>query len=182
MIGLPLGILYSNAWEWVIHKYVLHGQGKDRSNFWSFHWHDHHKHARREGMGDHQYERSVFGWHGQGKEALGLAFATLVHLPLAKRYPWFAAGCVLSHWNYYRVHKRAHRDPQWAREHLPWHYDHHMGPNQHANWCVTRAACSATGTTTASTSARTATRSGRASTCPGTTTTTWVPTSTPIGA
>ena len=24
------------------------------------------------------------------------------------------------------------------REHLPWHYDHHMGPNQEANWCVTR--------------------------------------------
>ena len=38
---------------------------------------------------------------------------------------------------YYRVHKRAHRDPSWAREHLPWHYDHHMGPNQDANWCVT---------------------------------------------
>ena len=29
-------------------------------------------------------------------------------------------------------------DTEWAREHLPWHYDHHMGPNQHANWCVTK--------------------------------------------
>ena len=29
-------------------------------------------------------------------------------------------------------------DPEWARENLPWHYDHHMGPNQDANWCVTR--------------------------------------------
>ena len=39
---------------------------------------------------------------------------------------------------YYRVHKRAHLDPEWAKVHLPWHYDHHMGPNQNANWCVTR--------------------------------------------
>ena len=26
----------------------------------------------------------------------------------------------------------------WARENLPWHYDHHMGPDQNANWCVTK--------------------------------------------
>ena len=25
------------------------------------------------------------------------------------------------------------RDRRWA----PWHYDHHMGKNQDANWCVT---------------------------------------------
>jgi sterol desaturase/sphingolipid hydroxylase (fatty acid hydroxylase superfamily) len=45
---------------------------------------------------------------------------------------WYAAI------NYYRVHKRAHLDPAWARTNLPWHYDHHMGPEQDANWCVTR--------------------------------------------
>ena len=39
--------------------------------------------------------------------------------------------------DYYRKHKRSHLDPAWAREHLPWHYDHHMGPDQDANWCVT---------------------------------------------
>jgi sterol desaturase/sphingolipid hydroxylase (fatty acid hydroxylase superfamily) len=39
--------------------------------------------------------------------------------------------------DYYRKHKRAHLDPAWAREHLPWHYDHHMAPDQDANWCVT---------------------------------------------
>ena len=43
-----------------------------------------------------------------------------------------------SGYHYWRVHKKAHEDPAWAREHLPWHYDHHMGPNQDANWCVTR--------------------------------------------
>ena len=55
MIGLPLALLYSNAWEWVVHKYALHGLGNDRESFWNFPRHDHHKHARREAMGDHRY-------------------------------------------------------------------------------------------------------------------------------
>ena len=25
-----------------------------------------------------------------------------------------------------------------AREHLPWHVDHHLGRNQDTNWCVTK--------------------------------------------
>ena len=52
--------------------------------------------------------------------------------------PFFVGTLAYSAWNYYRKHKRAHLDPEWARANLPWHYDHHMGPNQHANWCVTR--------------------------------------------
>ncbi|MGE5184106.1 MAG: hypothetical protein ACM31C_18680 [Acidobacteriota bacterium] len=38
---------------------------------------------------------------------------------------------------YRRDHRRCHIDPEWGREHLPWHYDHHMGPDQHQNWGVT---------------------------------------------
>jgi sterol desaturase/sphingolipid hydroxylase (fatty acid hydroxylase superfamily) len=52
--------------------------------------------------------------------------------------PFFVLTSYYASYRYYRCHKRAHMDPAWAREHLPWHYDHHMGPNQHANWCVTR--------------------------------------------
>ncbi len=33
MWGVPVGLLYSNALEWVIHKYVLHGLGRDRQSF-----------------------------------------------------------------------------------------------------------------------------------------------------
>ena len=40
--------------------------------------------------------------------------------------------------NYYYTHKHAHLDPEWARAKLPWHVDHHLAPNQDANWCVTR--------------------------------------------
>jgi hypothetical protein len=138
MLTFALGLLYSNAGEWLIHKYVLHGLGRKKTSFWSYHWHEHHRNARRTGHIDPDYQRSVFGWHAQGKEALGLAAVALAHLPLLPIAPFFVLAVEWSAMRYYRVHKRAHRDPDWAREHLRWHYDHHMGPNQDANWCVTQ--------------------------------------------
>lgn len=138
MIGIPIGLAFSNAMEWVIHKRVLHGLGRKKNSFWSFHWHTHHRHARTQGHLDPDYNGSLWRWNGQAKEALGLVFGSALVLPLAPVAPFFAGTIVYSAVNYYRKHKRSHLDPEWAREHLPWHYDHHMGPNQHANWCVTR--------------------------------------------
>ncbi len=138
MIGFPLGLFAANAAEWVVHKYVLHGLARNKKSFWAFHWHEHHRDSRRNGFEDPAYERSPFAWNAQGKELLGLVAGTAPWLLVAGHAPWFVAGIAYSTVNYYRVHKRSHRDPEWAREHLPWHYDHHMGPNQHANWCVTK--------------------------------------------
>ena len=137
MIGFPLGLLYSNAGEWLIHKYVLHGLGRNKKSFWAYHWHEHHRAARKNDHRDPDYERSVFGWHAQGKEALALGLMCLAHAPLFPVAPFFTAAVWYSAWRYHRVHKRAHLDPAWAREHLPWHMDHHLGANQDANWCVT---------------------------------------------
>jgi sterol desaturase/sphingolipid hydroxylase (fatty acid hydroxylase superfamily) len=137
MLGIPLGLLYANAGEWLIHKYILHGLGRRRSSMWSYHWHEHHRAARKNGHLDSHYERTVFQWNSQGKEALGLAAIALAHLPLLPVAPYFVAAVEFSTLQYYRVHKHAHRDPAWARKHLRWHYDHHMGKNQDANWCVT---------------------------------------------
>lgn len=137
MIGFPLGMLYANAGEWLVHKHVLHGLGRNKKSFWAFHWHEHHRESRRDGFVDAHYQRPLLSsWSSQSKEAAALALAALVHAPLLPVAPGFTAGVWFSMWNYYRVHKRSHLDPQWAREHLPWHYDHHMGPNQNANWCV----------------------------------------------
>ncbi len=137
MIGIPLGLLYANAGEWLIHKHVLHGLGRDRKSFWRFHWHEHHRESRLHGFRDQHYERRLFdGWHAQSREAAALAAAAVLHLPLLPIAPYFTAAVLISIANYYRVHKKSHQDPAWAREHLRWHYDHHMGPNQHANWCV----------------------------------------------
>ena len=138
MLGIPLGLLAANATEWVAHKFVLHGLGRRKESFWSFHWHEHHRASRRNEFHDEHYERSVFGNHSQGKEALALAIGAVAILPFAKRAPFFVGTLLYSAWNYHRVHRRSHLDPQWARENLAWHYDHHMGPDQDANWCVTR--------------------------------------------
>jgi len=136
--GIPVAVVFSNAVEWIVHKYVLHGLGANKRSFWSFHWHEHHKNARRHGFFDPDYERSPFGWNAQGKEVLGLFWLSLGVTPFLALAPYFVLTSYGTAYNYYRCHKRAHRDPEWARKHLPWHYDHHMGPNQHANWCVTR--------------------------------------------
>ena len=139
MIGIPIGLAVANASEWLVHKYVLHALGRNKSSFWSFHWHEHHRNARRNGHADADYEAPLLKrWNGQSKEALALVASAVAIAPLVPIAPFFVGTMAYCAWNYYRVHKRAHLDPAWAREHLPWHYDHHMGPNQHANWCVTR--------------------------------------------
>ena len=138
MLGIPLALAVSNIAEWVIHKHVLHGLGRSRKSFWSFHWHEHHRNARQNEFIDPDYERPVLAWNAQGKEALGLVGMALMVTPLFPVAPFFVLTSYYTSYHYYRVHKRAHQEPGWAREHLPWHYDHHMGPNQDANWCVTR--------------------------------------------
>jgi sterol desaturase/sphingolipid hydroxylase (fatty acid hydroxylase superfamily) len=138
MIGIPIGLIYSNAGEWLIHKYVLHGLGRRKKSFWSFHWHEHHKASRRNAMRDEAYDRPLRGWNAQTKEAVAIFGVALAHLPLLPVAPFFVGTVWYSAVHYHRVHRRAHLDPVWAEEHLPWHVDHHLGVNQDANWCVTR--------------------------------------------
>lgn len=137
MIGIPVALVLSNATEWVAHKYVLHGLGAKKASFWSFHWHEHHKNSRNEGFVDPDYQRSPFRWNAQGKEVLALLGILAGVTPLLPVAPFFVLTSYYTGYRYYVTHKRSHRDPEWARKHVPWHYDHHMGPNQHANWCVT---------------------------------------------
>jgi sterol desaturase/sphingolipid hydroxylase (fatty acid hydroxylase superfamily) len=138
MLGIPIGLAYANASEWLIHKYVLHGRGKKRSSFWSFHFHEHHRAARKHGHYDADYETLGLGDNPQNREALGLVALSVLHAPLLPVAPFFTATVWYSAVHYWRVHRRSHLEPEWARENLSWHYDHHMGPNQDANWCVTR--------------------------------------------
>jgi len=138
MLGIPLGLLTANAVEWIVHKHVLHGLGVTRGTFWSFHFHEHHRLVRQNGYRDPNYHRFPLGNHAQGKEAWALIGASAAVAPLFPIAPFFVGTLWYSAANYYRIHKRSHRNPAWAREHIPWHYDHHMGKNQSANWCVTR--------------------------------------------
>lgn len=138
MIGIPIALLWANASEWITHKYLLHGVGLKKGAPFNYHFYEHHRAVRQQDGGDDNYHRSAVGWHAQGKEVLGLVVAAALYAPLFPIAPFFVGTMWWSLRNYHRVHKRAHLDPAWAREHLPWHYDHHMGPDQHKNWCVTK--------------------------------------------
>ncbi|MFQ3216020.1 hypothetical protein [Paraperlucidibaca sp.] len=138
MLGIPIGLITANAVEWAMHKYVLHGMGRDRGSFWSFHFHEHHKVVRQHDYYDPNYEKFPLGLHAQGKEAWSLIAASAVLVPVFPIAPFFVGTLWYSAANYYRVHKHSHQDPEWARQHVPWHYDHHMGSQASANWCVTK--------------------------------------------
>jgi sterol desaturase/sphingolipid hydroxylase (fatty acid hydroxylase superfamily) len=51
----------------------------------------------------------------------------VLHAPLFAIAPFYTSTIWYCLVRYGRVHRRAHLDPAWARDHLPWHYDHHMG-------------------------------------------------------
>lgn len=138
MIGIPLGLMYSNAGEWLIHKYILHGLGKKKGSFWRFHWGDHHGIVRKTDGYDPHYLDDWFSWGPKTKEAVSLAALMAAHAPLFPIAPFFTGAVWYSGLNYYYKHRKAHLDPHWCKEHMPWHYDHHMAPNQDANWCVTK--------------------------------------------
>ena len=138
MIGIPLGLAYGNAVEWILHRYLLHGLGKKKKTFFSFHWSEHHKNARQNNMYDPDYAKPFLKSGPPFKETVSLVLFGLLHLPLLPIAPFFTLTGYYCIFNYLRVHKKAHQDVEWAKQNLPWHRDHHMGKNQDANWCVTK--------------------------------------------
>ena len=138
MLGIPLGLIAANATEWAMHKYVLHGMARKKGSFWRFHLAEHHRNVKKNDFVDRDYDRFPLGIHAQGKEAWTLIAGCAAVTPLAPVAPFFVGTLYYCAWNYYSKHKRAHQDPEWAKSHLRWHYDHHMGPNPEANWCITK--------------------------------------------
>lgn len=130
------GMLHANVVEWVVHKYVLHGLGKQKGSLWRFHWAQHHRIARKSAMYDKTYQEPFWSWSARGKEIAGIGFLALLHVPMFWVSPWFAGAVMFSSWNYLYRHRKAHVDIEWGKRHMPHHWDHHMGANQDANWCV----------------------------------------------
>ena len=135
LLTIPLAIIYSHIAEWVIHKYILHGLGKNKKSPWAFHWHAHHNKARKNDFYDEDY---LDDWAGPPlREQIGLFFLILVHFPIVFYAPLFVVTLAIRAKNYYKIHKHAHLHPNWGKAFLRWHYDHHMGKNQDVNWGVT---------------------------------------------
>jgi hypothetical protein len=142
--GFIAGVMISNAFEWVAHKYILHGvhrKGKARFSpspaSMNSHW-AHHRFVRKQQFGDDGY---VEGLKNERTRLELMSLVIVASATSAVAYP-FSKGMALSFWycagKYFYVHRRAHLEPDWAKRRIPWHYDHHMNSNQDANWCVTR--------------------------------------------
>ncbi len=141
--GIVVGLAFANAFEWVAHKYVLHGTPKKGQPRYSphppsmkSHW-AHHRLVRTTDFGDECYEQGLKHERTrlEATQLLILAGVTTLAWPISPSFvltSWYCAG------RYYYVHSQSHLNPDWAKKHIPWHYDHHMNSQQDANWCVTR--------------------------------------------
>ena len=60
----------------------------------------------------------------------------MLHAPLYFLFPVFTIT-TLSYASIYLVlHRKTHQHVDFFKKWVPWHYEHHMGRNQNANWCV----------------------------------------------
>jgi len=128
-----VGWAYGHVGEYAIHRWLLHGFLK-KSPLFSFHLQDHHRECRANNMYDPSYE--TVGWNASTKEAVALFFLLAIHLPLYYVAPYFYAAIIFSVLSYYTHHYNSHSHPNWSRTELTWHYDHHMGSDQNANFGV----------------------------------------------
>ena len=72
-------------------------------------------------------------WHN---ETYLTVAAMILHTPLF----WVSASfswAVLAYATVYLfLHRKTHEHVEFFKKWCPWHYEHHMGKNQNANWCV----------------------------------------------
>lgn len=142
--GFLFGLVVANGFEWLAHKYILHGihrTGKSRYSpvpeSMKSHW-EHHREVRKATFHDYGYVEGIANWRTKNEIVSLVVVATVaggLFYPVSKG---MAAAAVYSACNYYYIHRRAHLEPDWAMNKIPWHYDHHMNANQDANWCVTK--------------------------------------------
>ncbi len=123
--------VYGHVFEYVAHRYFLHNHKKFKFAFKN-HFATHHKISRKNEMYDSHYENLI----SSRFEILSLGIAALVHLPIAMIYPWAYGTLIFSAGMYYFLHRKSHTDVEWGKKWVPWHYDHHMGKDQHKNWGV----------------------------------------------
>ena len=126
MLYIAVGLLYVNALEWVIHKYLLHNLGRKRRSVFHFHF-DHHRAAIT-----NNYTDKDLCW----PELVGLGLLVVGHSWMYLISPWLFLGASLAGLGYYIVHRWTHYKPELAKRYIPWHYNHHMKFPKH-NWCVT---------------------------------------------
>jgi hypothetical protein len=135
LIQIALGLIYANVSEGLIHEHILHGWGKKKGSFWSFHWADHHRASRKNDMYDVSYTEGFFH-HKRIKESVSTILLLLAHSVLLPFAPWFVLATWVYGITYLWAHRKSHLDVPWGKKWMPWHRDHHLGVDQDQNWCV----------------------------------------------
>lgn len=123
--------IWGHILEYLAHKYLLH----DRRRFpfaFKNHFQKHHRAARKNQMYDPGYESVVSSWF----EIEALTIAAFIHFPIIFFFPAAYLTLVMSLVSYYLLHRKSHLNVEWGKKWMPWHYAHHMGPDQNKNWGV----------------------------------------------
>lgn len=131
-----LAFLIGSFFEWFAHKYILHNFRIKRLS--KYHFGRHHRRARQNLGYDEDYvifppRRWASGLH----EIFSLIFASALMSPLILISGWLWLFLCFHACAYYYLHRRMHLEPSWGKKWFPWHWRHHMGKNQNANWGVT---------------------------------------------
>ena len=131
-----LGIVLGSLIEWTAHKYLLHNFQK--RIFSHSHFSVHHRNCRKNDFYDPDYENFPPKTFDSGIMEIALLIAGVVLVsPVALLSFTLWLGLVTHAFLYYFLHRKCHLDVEWGKKYLPWHYRHHMGKNQNANWGVT---------------------------------------------
>ena len=128
---LAVGWLYGHIFEYIAHKHILHNKKKFKKVFRN-HFKTHHNASRKNNMYDKNYNRLF----SSKFEIAALLSILILHLPVAFILPYFYAMTIWSVVSYYLLHRLSHLNVTWGKKWLPWHYEHHMGRDQHVNWGV----------------------------------------------
>ena len=122
--------------EWFAHRYILHNF--KYPIFSKYHFGRHHRRARQNRHIDSDYQNfPPKSWSSGFHEIAGICTILIVVLPTVFISPWLWYFLCVHGFCYYYLHRKSHLNSEWAKKWLPWHWRHHMGKDQNANWGVT---------------------------------------------
>ena len=122
MLGFVLGFLYGSFLEYVIHRFVFHKLGHKKKSIWSYHIKGHHVLSRKNNFIDLTESQA---------ESVGMVFLVLLHFPLISISLGAWLGVTLYALSFKIIHGIQHRNPEFTKNHMKWHWDHHMkSPNK----------------------------------------------------
>ena len=127
--------IYGHFLEYFAHRFYLHGRYRAARSAFVSHFKNHHFASRKNRMKDEKYSKLRFDFRDDFEQRALLILA-IAHFPVVFIFPYAYMTLLASSASYYIIHHLSHRYPVWGRHYFPWHYAHHLGPDQHQNWGV----------------------------------------------